>query len=166
MQIENRKALIFLDNAPCHPKMEFSNVKLVFLPPNTTAGTQPLDSGIIRNFKVKYCNMLLKFLLPHEDVTVLADAIKKVNVGDAVDWVSQSWDQVVASTIKNCFRKTSLNEDATEPEQDDRLAQNQQEMFNLARAAGIEVEEETVIEDILVFDTLDDGWEEAILLVP
>jgi hypothetical protein len=39
-------------------------------------------------------------------------------------------------------------------------------MFHLARAVGIEVEEETVIEDILTFDTLDDGWEEAKLFVP
>jgi len=39
-------------------------------------------------------------------------------------------------------------------------------MFHLARASGIEVEEETVIEDILAFDTLDDGWEEAILSTP
>ncbi len=60
--------------------------------------------------------MLLEFLLSHEDVTALANAIKKVNVGDTVDWVSQSWDQVAASTIKNCFQKASLNEDATEPE--------------------------------------------------
>jgi hypothetical protein len=28
------------------------------------------------------------------------------------------------------------------------------------------VEEETIIEDIPAFDTLDDGWEEAILSVP
>jgi hypothetical protein len=39
-------------------------------------------------------------------------------------------------------------------------------MFHLARAVGIEVEEETVIEDIPTFDTLDDGWEEASLFVP
>jgi len=39
MQIENRKALILLNNTPCHPEMELSNVKLVFLPPNTTTGT-------------------------------------------------------------------------------------------------------------------------------
>jgi hypothetical protein len=38
-------------------------------------------------------------------------------------------------------------------------------MFHLARVARIEVEEEIVIEDILTFDTLDDGWEEAILSV-
>jgi hypothetical protein len=39
-------------------------------------------------------------------------------------------------------------------------------MFHLARVARIEVEEETIIEDIPTFDTLDDGWEEAILSAP
>jgi hypothetical protein len=47
--------------------------------------------------------MLLEFLLSHEDMTALIDVIKKVNVGDTIDWVSQRWDQVVASTIKNYF---------------------------------------------------------------
>jgi hypothetical protein len=70
--------------------MELSNVKPVFLPPNTTARTQPLDPRIIRNFKVKYRKMLLEFLLSCEDVTTLADAIKKVNVGDDVHWVFQN----------------------------------------------------------------------------
>jgi len=85
MQIKNRKALILLNNIPYHLKMELFNVKLVFLPPNTIARTQPLDSGIIRNFKVKYHKMFFEFLLSHEDMIALADAIKKVNVGDAVD---------------------------------------------------------------------------------
>jgi hypothetical protein len=39
MQLKNQKAFILLDNAPCHREMELSNVKLIFLPPNTTAGT-------------------------------------------------------------------------------------------------------------------------------
>jgi len=39
-------------------------------------------------------------------------------------------------------------------------------MFHLARVVGIEVEEEIIIEDIPTFDTLDDGWEEAILFAP
>ncbi len=46
------------------------------------------------------------------------------------------------------------------------MAQDQEEMFHLARIAGIEVEEEIVIEYIPAFDTLDDGWEEAILSTP
>ncbi len=63
--------------------------------------------------------MFLEFLLSHEYMIALVDAIKKVNVGDTVDWVSQSWDQVTTSTIKICFRKASLNEDAAELKQDD-----------------------------------------------
>ncbi|CAK9256167.1 unnamed protein product [Sphagnum jensenii] len=39
-------------------------------------------------------------------------------------------------------------------------------MFHLVRATRIEVEEETVIEDIPAFDTLDDGQKEAILSAP
>jgi hypothetical protein len=39
-------------------------------------------------------------------------------------------------------------------------------MFHLIKAVRIEVEEETVIEDIPTFDTLDDGWEEVILSTP
>jgi hypothetical protein len=85
MQITNRKALILLNNIACHPEMELSNVKLFFLPLNTTTGTKPLDSRIIRNFKVKYHKMFLEFLLSHEDVTTLVDVIKKVNVGDVID---------------------------------------------------------------------------------
>jgi hypothetical protein len=38
--------------------------------------------------------------------------------------------------------------------------------LHLAKVVGIKVEEETVIEDIPSFDTLDDGWEEAILSAP
>jgi len=47
--------------------------------------------------------MFHEFLLSHENVIALADVIKKVNVGDPVDWVSQSWDQVAVSTIKKYF---------------------------------------------------------------
>ncbi len=68
--------------------------------------------------------------------------------------------------IKNCFRKAGLNKNAAEPKQDDWLVQDQEEMFHLVRAIGVEVEEEIVIEDILTFDTLDDGWEQAILSTP
>ena len=83
MQFENQKRLVLLDDAPCHPEMELSNVKLVFLPPNTTAGTQSLDNGIIRNFKIKYREMLHEFLLSHENLAALDDVLKRINVGHA-----------------------------------------------------------------------------------
>jgi hypothetical protein len=50
---EKRKFLLFVDNATSHPKdLKLKNIKIVFLPPNTTSIRQPLDQDIIKNFKI------------------------------------------------------------------------------------------------------------------
>ena len=44
LDFENRKVILFLDNATCHPESmddTFSNIKIVFLPKNTTSRLQP-----------------------------------------------------------------------------------------------------------------------------
>jgi len=48
-----RKIILFIDNAPSHPATKFNNIKLSFLPPNTTSKTQPMDQGIIVYNNVK-----------------------------------------------------------------------------------------------------------------
>ena len=48
---EDRKVSIFLDNATCDPESmigQFSQIKIIFLPKNTTSTLQPLDAGIIQ----------------------------------------------------------------------------------------------------------------------
>ena len=50
VDVENRKVLLFLDNAPFQPETlqgNLKNIKLVFLPKNTTSQLQPCDVGII-----------------------------------------------------------------------------------------------------------------------
>ena len=52
---ENRKVILIVNNCPAHPNTEgFKAVELVFLPPNTTSKTQPMDQGVIRSLKAKY----------------------------------------------------------------------------------------------------------------
>ena len=66
---ERKHILLLIDNAPSHvdpgsildeqPEgyneindLRLTNIKIYFLPPNTTAHLQPMDAGIINNFKV------------------------------------------------------------------------------------------------------------------
>ena len=64
--LEQRKVVLILDNATCHPKStidSFFFFLFIFLPKNTTSTLQPLDAGIIQNFKLKYRKILVKYAL-------------------------------------------------------------------------------------------------------
>ena len=64
MRKRNKKVLLFLDNCTSHiMDNELSNVKLIFFPSNTTSVLQPLDQGIITNFKSFYRKNLISFMI-------------------------------------------------------------------------------------------------------
>ena len=70
MNQEKRKVILFLGNATCHPETAQAGlkiIKLVFLPKNTASRLQPLDSGIIRNFKHKYRKLLVRYVVSRTD---------------------------------------------------------------------------------------------------
>ena len=125
--LEDRKVILFLDNATCHPKSmigQFSQIKTVFLPKNTTSRLQPLDAGIIQIFKVKYRKRLVKYVLARilEDAST-AEIVKGLDVLVAIRWIQEAWKEVSNSTIKNCFEKCGIKGDngPMEVEKDDHL---------------------------------------------
>ena len=108
----NHKILLILDNAGCHPQElrdRFSNIQVCFLPTNTTSTLQPLDLGIINNFKLHYRRHFLQYVISKIDECDRAsDVVKSLNVLIAIRWVALAWSQVTADTISKCLRKAGI----------------------------------------------------------
>ena len=102
MRKSDRKIAMVLDNCTAHPNISgLTNIKLVFLPPNTTAKTQPMDAGVIRCLKAHYRNSLAKLrLLAFEEKRDF-----KVDVLEAMRLLRRTWNSVSEVTIQNCFKK-------------------------------------------------------------
>ncbi|XP_069832253.1 tigger transposable element-derived protein 1-like [Dendropsophus ebraccatus] len=105
------KVLLILDNAPGHPADvdDFHpNVKVVYLPPNTTALIQPMDQGVIATFKAYYHRRVIGKALQatekNKDLT-LKDFWKKYNILDAVQNIADSWDEVKQTSMNGLWKK-------------------------------------------------------------
>ena len=106
-----RKVLLFLDNAPCHPKVTLRNVELRFFPANTTSCLQPMDKGVIQAVKLKYRKKQLRKVLQqmeeHPDVSCVALA-KRTTVLDAIRYLGSAWKDTEATTITKCFKNAGF----------------------------------------------------------
>ena len=79
MKKAKQKIVIFVDNCAAHSKdsNNFSNIKVHFLPPNSTFVLQPMDQGVINVFKQHYRKRLVKQMLVKLDSI---GELRKVNV--------------------------------------------------------------------------------------
>ncbi|XP_060788774.1 tigger transposable element-derived protein 4-like [Neoarius graeffei] len=100
----NRKICMIVDNCLAHPDVDLQNIELVFLPPNTTSVTQPMDSGIIKNLKFYYRRILATRRLEAAE----KDEQFKWDLLDALFAIKTSWANVETSTIINVYRKVGF----------------------------------------------------------
>lgn len=110
MAAQGRHILLLLENAPAHPQeLELSNVVLQYLPANTTSMLQPLDLGIIKNFKCHYRTRQLRTILSKiENASSAAEIAKSINVLDACHWIKAAMDDIKPVTVENCFHKAGI----------------------------------------------------------
>ena len=105
-RFENRNVLMFVDNCSSHPDVDASNLRLVFLPSNTTSKLQPMDAGIIQSVKINYRKRMLRHLISRMDAcNTASELIKLVNILDAILWIHDVWSSLPSSTIQKCFTK-------------------------------------------------------------
>ena len=163
MKRESRSILLFVDNCTSHPDLQFSNVKLVFLPPNTTSKLQPCDAGIIQATKMHYRKLLLRHVLFHmNEASGASDLAKRVNVLDAIMWLKNAWDNVKPTTIQKCFAKCGFTEAVFTDPEDDTAIDSSLSAFVEASGASWEVYA-NFDQELATNRTIGEEWEAALL---
>ncbi|XP_045463820.1 tigger transposable element-derived protein 6-like [Harmonia axyridis] len=160
MGMERRKILLFLDNASSHPKdIRLTNIQIIFLPPNCTSVVQPLDQGIIRNFKTFYRALVVKKLLSEIESVSKAEVLtKNINVLDAIYYIKTAWQRVTEETVRNCFHRAGFRQESVEQTtendifsaEDDIPLSVLQDIWRNARTMGYR---DNQVEDFINIDT-------------
>ena len=106
--VSKRKIALIIDNCTAHPHVEnLKWVELIFLPPNTTSHTQPIDQGIIRDLKAKYRSLAVrKLILALEK----KEPTPKFSILSAMYMLKKAWDAILNQAFTNCFRKLGISE--------------------------------------------------------
>ncbi|GBM03977.1 Tigger transposable element-derived protein 4 [Araneus ventricosus] len=103
---QKRKVALIADNCTTHCTVDdLKSIELVLLPSSSTFVLQPLDQGIIQNFKATYRKLLLQDMISATD----RKERLQVPVLNVVFYIDQSWNMVSQKTIANCFRHAGFH---------------------------------------------------------
>ena len=127
MRSQKRKIIMLCDNCAAHAEdIQLMNVKLAFLPPNTSL-IQPMDQGIIANFKKQYRSLVLRRLVNDIDAgessgARAAEMAQKLTALDSLHMQCEAWNRITQATIANCYRRASfvLSSDGSDDEEENR----------------------------------------------
>ena len=104
--------LLLVDNAPSHMvDAEYSNIKIVFLPTNTTAELQPLDQGIIRVVKLAYHKAVTEKVLAYINADrpdTLQNIMRSLDFVVACENIVAAWNHMSEALIVKCFHKAGF----------------------------------------------------------
>ncbi|XP_053568147.1 tigger transposable element-derived protein 1-like [Bombina bombina] len=153
----NKKAwiLLLVDNAPGHPRTleELNpNIRVEFLPPNTTSLLQPMDQCVIAAFKLNYLKRTFSKCIAAIDKEegagqeVLSKFWKSYNILDCIKTVRDAWNDIKDTTMKRAWKKLCPQLADDSEGVDDSVANVTENIVEMARQLELEVELEDVAE--------------------
>ncbi|XP_068205097.1 tigger transposable element-derived protein 1-like [Palaemon carinicauda] len=152
------KVLLILKNAPGRPSsigVTVPNVQVVFFPPNTTALIQPMNQGVIKNFKALYSRHVMARLQEATDNDPdlnVKNYWKKYTIADCLSVVEESFQDVKPETVNACWKHVwpGCVKDFGSFSPDETFRQTVQEIVTLVKAVeGFEEEAEDDILELL-----------------
>ena len=135
MRAQGRHILLLIDNFSSHELAiqlvggleGLLNIRIAWLPPNTTSHQQPMDQGIIVSFKLQYRRQWMLFIVQAYEAN--KDPNKMVILLKAIQWTRVAWEQMVTQkTIQKCqWRSIVIKKPIVEGEviEEDNLATKQ-----------------------------------------
>ena len=112
------KILLIIDNAPSHPDLSDidPNIKMVFLPPNTTSLLQPMDMGVISIVKTNFKHLLLDIAIKTAAGSNMKflEFLKLFNIKNAIMLFGKAWESVPTSAMSGVWSKLLKNTEDSE----------------------------------------------------
>lgn len=180
-QKTDRPVLLILDNCSVHQVIEAEGITTIFLPPNVTSTSQPLDQGIICAVKKNYRTNVLKKVMQNMDMFIQNSEKSRKRSGlhegglpdvlDASIVLKESWENIPPKTIIKSWVHSNLVPEPivaelkslldTEANNKENIAENK-EIENLSEKFAIihlkHFENESKQEDTIVYKQNIEKW--------
>ena len=103
----NSKYCMILDNVRSHSNIQFQNLKMAFLPPNSTAALQPLDTSIFGTIKNSYTAWLMR--------EALERGIENIQLEECVRSMADIFWNLDVRSVNHGYKKTGISKFQSEP---------------------------------------------------
>lgn len=151
------KILLILSNTPSHPLTAAelsSNIKGLFLPPNTTSLLQPLDQGVIAAFKAYHLRKTFKMFITStggDNARTVFEFWNQFNIKLATDIITEARNDVTKACLHGIWHKILpyLIHDSKGFEPSEELPQIKASCDALAEEVGFEEVEREDTEELL-----------------
>ncbi|XP_059057198.1 tigger transposable element-derived protein 4-like [Achroia grisella] len=105
LQVLNKKAVLILDRATIHTKLQLSHLKLVFVPWKASTGLMPIKNGIFIRFREEFRRLIIE----EKAMNALRGIDRNLTCLEALHIVQKAWDRTPPEIITKAFIDTGYD---------------------------------------------------------